>query len=354
MTKLLNFIVLLTFLNAPIWGQTDDSIKLKTHLTDIRQLTFGGTNAAAYWSPDGKFLMFQSNFKEWDVICDQIFKMDIKKTVRDTNFRPTLVSTAFGRAICSSFMPDGERVVYASTHKAGHLCPKPLVADSKKSVWSLYPSFDIFVADKKGNVVDQLTYTEGYDSEAVVSPDGKKIVFTSDRSGDLALWSMNLDGSDQRQVTFDLGYEGGARFSPDSKKIVFCASRPKSKEDVAEYKDLMKQHLFAPVNMEIYTVNVDGSDLEKITDLGKMNWSPSFHPSGKKIVFSSNHRAQNASDFQLFMIDIDGANLEQITNRNTFNAFPVFSPDGKKLIWTSNHRSWRPLDTNLFMADWMD
>ena len=354
MTKLFYTLCLLHFSAFLALGQITDTIKVEKHLKNIQQLTFGGNNAEAYWSPDSKSVTFQSDFKKWGVLCDQIFRMNIAKAARDTAYRPPMVSTSFGRTTCSYFMPDGNSILYASTHKANSLCPEPPHSDSKKYLWAVYPEFDIFVADKTGKVINQLTYTEGYDAEATVSPDGKKIVFTSDRSGDLELWTMNLDGSDQRQVTFDLGYDGGAFFSPDSKKLVFRASRPKTVEEVTEYKDFLKKHLVAPVNMEIYTVNVDGSDLQKITNLGKANWAPFFHPSGKKIIFSSNHHATRGYDFQLYMINIDGSNLVQITKESYFNAFPMFSPDGKRLIWSSNRRNWGTRDTNLFVADWTE
>ncbi len=348
----ITFLLLLPF--TLIFAQKTEVIKVEKHLKNIHQLTYGGNNAEAYWSPNSKSVTFQSDFKNWGVQCDQIFKMDIKKALRDTAYRPQMISTSLGRTTCSYFMPDGQHILYASTHKGGDLCPEPPPSDSKKYLWPVYASFDIFIADKKGKIVKQLTNTEGYDAEATVSPDGKKIVFTSDRSGDLELWTMNIDGTDQRQVTFGLGYDGGAFFSPDSKKLVFRASRPKTDEEVAEYKDFLKKHLVAPTNMEIYTANVDGSDLKQITHLGKANWAPFYHPSGKKILFSSNHHSTKGYDFQLYMINEDGTGLEQITTESYFNAFPMFSPNGQKLIWSSNRRNWGTHDTNMFVADWVD
>ena len=165
---------------------------------------------------------------------------------------------------------------------------------------------------------------------------------------------MNIDGSNPKQVTFGLGYDGGAFFSPDGKKLVFRASRPKSDSDVAEYKRLLKEHLVAPTSMEIYTCNVDGSDLKQITALGKANWAPFFHPSGSKIIFSSNHFSKKGYDFQLFLINLDGSGLEQITTESAFNAFPMFSPDGKKIVFSSNRNNHGTRDTNVFVADWVD
>jgi Tol biopolymer transport system component len=169
------------------------------------------------------------------------------------------------------------------------------------------------------------------------------------------LWTMNIDGTDQKQITSGLGYDGGAFFSPDSKTLVFRASRPTLEADVKEYKDFLLQHLVAPTNMEIYTCNVDGSNLKQITTLGKANWAPFFTPNGKKILFSSNHQSKRGYDFQLYMVNAeDGSGLEQITTESIFNAFPMFSPDGKKLCWSSNRRNWGTRDTNLFVAEWVE
>ena len=324
------------------------------HLKNITQLTFGGDNAEAYFSFDGKMLVFQSNNKAWNVQCDQIFAMEIDAAKRDT-LSPKMLSTGLGRTTCSYFMAGNKQIIYASTHLGGKDCPpNPDMSQLKKYLWPVYNTFDIFLADLKGNTTKQLTFEPGYDAEATVSPKGDKIVFTSDRSGDLELYTMNIDGSGVKQITFGLGYDGGAFFSPDGSKLVFRASRPQSEDEITEYKDLLKKGLVAPTNMEIYTCNVDGSDLKKITSLGKANWAPFFHPNGQKIIFSSNHASPKGYDFNLYMINIDGTGLEAITSESNFNAFPMFSPDGKQLVFSSNRNNGGTRDTNLFIADWVD
>ncbi len=316
-------------------------------------LTHGGDNAEAYFSFDGKFASFQSNNSAWGLSCDQIFNLDLKKAAKDTAYRPAMISTGKGRTTCSYFLKDNKHILYASTHQTSEECP-PVIKLEGKYLWPVYSSFDIYISDLNGKIIKQLTNTNGYDAEATVSPNGDKIVFTSDRSGDLELWTMNIDGSDQKQITNGLGYDGGAFFSPDGKRLVFRASRPTSEVDVTEYKALLKQGLVAPGKMEIYTCNIDGSDLKQVTNLGKANWAPFFHPSGKKIIFSSNHHSKKGYDFQLFLINEDGTALEQITFESIFNAFPMFSPDGKKLIFSSNRSNNGTRDTNLFIADWVD
>ena len=327
----------------------------ETHLKNLRQLTFGGDNAEAYFSPNGKKLSFQSNNPKWGLSCDQIFWFDIEAFVKDTSKRPAMVSTGLGRTTCSYYMPNGKDILYASTHLAAKECPPtPAPRADHKYLWAVYESFDIFVANEKGQISKQLTDSPGYDAEATLSPKGDKIVFTSDRSGDLELWTMDVDGKNQKQITTGLGYDGGAFFSPDGKKLVFRASRPQTEEEVKEYKDFLKQHLVAPTTMEIYTCNVDGSDLKQVTKLGKANWAPFYHPSGKKIIFSSNHHGTKGYDFQLFMVNLDGSGLERITHESMFNAFPMFSPDGKKLVFSSNRNNGGGRDTNLFIADWAE
>ncbi len=327
----------------------------ENHLKNLKQLTYGGDNAEAYFSFDGKHLSFQSNNKAWGLECDQIFSMDISKAKKDTMYRPPLISTGKGRTTCSFYLNDNKHILYASTHGEMEKCPAPPAPrDDHKYLWQVSPEYDIYVADLKGNITQKLTNSKGYDAEGTVSPDGKMIVFTSIRSGDLELWTMNVDGSNQKQITNGLGYDGGAFFSPDGKKLVFRASRPTSETDVMEYKELLSQGLVAPTTMEIYTCNIDGSDLKQITHLGKANWAPFFTPKGDKIIFSSNHHSQRGYDFQLYLINLDGTGLERVTNASIFNAFPMFSPDGKKIVFSSNRNNHGTRDTNLFIADWKE
>jgi len=354
------FILLLSLFGLVIKGFCQDQkpapapIK-ENHLKNLRQITFGGDNAEAYFSPDGKKLSFQTNNPAWNLKCDQIYWMALNKNGKDSAYQPHILSTGEGRTTCSYYLPGNKEILYASTHLASKECPPaPAPRADKKYLWAVYPEFDIFVAGEDGKITKQLTNSPGYDAEATVSPKGDKIVFTSDRSGDLELWIMDIDGKNQKQITSGLGYDGGAFFSPDGKKLVFRASRPQTEAEVKEYKDLLKEHLVAPTNMEIYTCNVDGSDLKQVTHLGKANWAPFYHPSGKKIIFSSNHHGQRGYDFQLFMVNEDGTGLERITQESMFNAFPMFSPDGKKLVFSSNRNNGGGRDTNLFVADWVE
>jgi Tol biopolymer transport system component len=269
--------------------------------------------------------------------------------------KPVLLSEGLGRTTCSYFMPGDTTVLYASTRSGGDECPpEPERRADGKYVWPIYPDFDIYIANLNGKIVDTLVSGDGYDAEATVSAQGDKIVFTSDRSGDLELYTCDIDGSNVKQITFELGYDGGAFFSPDGSKLVFRSSRPQTPEEIAEYKGLLAEGLVKPTNMEIYVCNVDGSDLRKITNLGKANWAPFFHPSGEKIVFSSNHAGKRGYEFNLYMINLDGTQLERITYDDVFDAFPMFSYDGKKLIFSSNRNNGGTTNTNLFIADWID
>ena len=326
--------------------------KGEKHLKNLQQLTFGGDNAEAYWSFNGKMLTFQSNNTAWGLQCDQIFTASIKQ-LQDSGFKPSLISTGDGRTTCSYFMPDNKHILFASTHLGAKSCP---AAPELKGayVWPIYDTYDIFVSDLSGKITKQLTNAPGYDAEATISPDGKKIIFTSTRSGDLELWIMDIDGNNQKQLTFGLGYDGGAFFSPDSKKIVFRSSRPILPEEVAKYKDLLSRNLVEPTQMEIYTMNIDGTNLKQITHLGKANWAPFYHHDNKRIIFSSNHKSTKGYDFQLYMINEDGTGLEQITTESIFNSFPMFSPNGKKLVFSSNRNNGGTRATNLFIADWVD
>jgi len=327
------------------------------HLRNVRQLTFGGNNAEAYWSFDDSKLVFQS---DWDAIndqgCDQIFVMDVATAGSGSVDDYTEVSTGEGRTTCSYFLPDG-RIIYGSTHESGAACPAPLPGQSGAYVWPIYPSYDIYVADADGSNPEVLIGGEGYDTEATVSPDGKWIIFTSTRSGDLELWRYEVATGDLLQLTDELGYDGGAFFSPNSDKIVWRASRPTG-EAADTYRDLLAKDVVEPGALNIFIADIDGSNVQQVTDLPGANWAPFFHPSGEKILFTSNHHIDNGRGrvFDIFMVNLDGSDMKQITHSGTFDGFPMFSNDGTKIAFASNRNVERveSRDTNVFVADWVD
>ncbi len=333
---------------GPLGAQAgDDTLRdpRETHLTNVRQLTFGGQNAEAYFSFDGTHLVYQSTPPEGG--CDQIYSVEL--ATGDTE----LVSTGDGRTTCSYYYPTGDKILYASTHHWAEACPQD-PDFSQGYVWGLFPTYDIFVSDPSGEGLTQLTKTWGYDAEATFSPVGDRVVFTSMRNGDLDLYSMNPDGSDVRQLTDRLGYDGGAFFSPDGSKIVWRAHYPETDEAIADYRGLLAQGLIRPSALEIYVANADGSDPVQITDNGAANFGPFWHPSGEQILFSSNQGDPRGREFDIWMINADGTGLEQITFTGEFDGFPVFSPDGTKLVWGSNRNGKIQGETNVFIADWVD
>ena len=341
---------------ATVSSQADTNIHYpqEKHLKNIRQLTNGGDFAEAYFSFDDSMIAFQAKSAKWGTKCDHIYYFPFSDGHMKDHI-PGLISEGLGRTTCSFFMPGDTSILYASTRSGGSECPpEPERRADGKYLWPIYPDFDIYVANLKGQLIDTLVKSPGYDAEATVSPKGDLIVFTSDRSGDLELYTCKIDGSDVKQITFDLGYDGGAFFSPDGTKLVFRSSRPKTPEEIREYKELLSEGLVAPTNMEIYVCNVDGSDLRQITNLGKANWAPFFHPSGEKILFSSNYASARGFEFNLYMINLDGSGLERITWDPVFDAFPMFSYDGRKLIFSSNRNNGGTRDTNMFIADWVD
>ena len=330
------------------------------HYTDeknfknIQQLTFGGDNAEAYWSHDGKHIVFQRTDPKNGVLCDQIYAGKVPAKPGE-KFEYKLVSTGKGRTTCAYFMKDNKHIVYASTHLGGDECP-PLPDRAKygnKYIWPVYASFDIFVADLNGKIVKQLTNDPGYDAEATISPDGKTMLFTSTRDGDLELYLMDLKTEKVIRVTHELGYDGGAWFSPDGKKLLWRASRPKTADGVKEYKDLLAEGLVAPTNMEVWIANADGSDAKQITNLGQANWAPNFMPDGR-VIFCSNHEYKRGFPFNMYTMNADGSNIQKVSRDKGFDAFPMFSPNGKKIIFSSNRNNGGTRDTNVFIADWVN
>jgi Tol biopolymer transport system component len=324
------------------------------HLKNITQLTFGGDNAEAYFSFDSKWLIFQRTNPRDGLNCDQIFIGKVP-TRAGEKFEPRMLSNGKGRTTCGSFTKDGKHIIYASTHLAADTCPP--VPDRKKYgnryIWPLFEGYDIFLSDLNGKITRRLTDTPGYDAEATVSPDGKTIVFTSVRDGDLDLYLMDLKTGKTKRVTNQLGYDGGAWFSPDGKKLIWRASRPANAADSAEYIDLLKQNLVAPIQMEVWIANADGSHARQVTHFGQANWAPAYMPDSKTIIFASNQASKRGFPFNLYTVNEDGSNLERISASQVFDAFPMFSPDGKKLVFCSNRNNGGTRDTNIFVADWV-
>ena len=340
---------LISIMTMPIlfsFAEAQDLVRPgEKHLANIRQLTFEGENAEAYFSPDDSKLIFQST--RGDYKCDQIFVMNVDGS--DVK----LLSNGEGRTTCSFFNPRGGNIIYASTYKTDPACPPP-PSREHGYVWAIYPGYDIYTANIDGSNSTLLSGSAGYDAECVYSPDGSMIAFTSTRDGDLEIYIMTSDGSKTWRVTNNPGYDGGAFFSPDNKKLVFRAQQFPTEADLDEYRTLLKKDLVKPSRMEIYTINIDGTDRKKITDNGAANFAPFYHPSGEKIIFASDIDDPREPDFELYLIDTDGRNMERVTYSDQFDGFPMYSYSGKELVFASNRNNGGTRFTNIFIADWVE
>jgi len=315
-------------------------------LANLRQLTFGGENAEAYFSADGQRLIYQHTADPTsDGSCDQMYTMRVDGSDRRK------VSDG-GRTTCGFFYPDGGGILYASTHLDGLACP-PRPSFARGYVWPIYDAYDIFRARPDGSGLERLTSTPGYDAEATIGPDGR-IVFTSLRDGDMEIYSMNGDGSDVRRLTHRPGPDGGPFFSPDGTQIVFRGREIPPGPELEDFRALLEDELWRPTTLEIFVMNADGSNLRQVTRLGGANFAPFFHPDGRRIIFSSNHHDPQGRDFDIYLIDIDGTNLERVTYNDTFDGFPMFSPDGRRLVFASNRMARGEGETNVFIADWIE
>ena len=318
----------------------------ETRLSNIRQLTFGGENAEAYWSADGKWITFQSTRD--GRTCDQQYVM------RADGSDLRRVSDGRGKTTCGWFLPGSDRLFFSSSTAHDAACPaKP--DPSKGYVWPL-DKYDFYTADRDGGNVKRLTHYDIYTAEGVLSPDGKKIVFTSLKDGDLDIYTMNVDGTDVRRLTSTPGYDGGPWWSPDGKRIVYRAHHPKDSLELAQYRELLAQGLIRPSKVELFVMNADGSDNRQVTNLGGANFGPSWSPDGTKIIFSSNYVAPRSRNFELYLVDANatmatGAQLERITTHESFDGFAMFHPNGRQLIFASNRNAKAEGETNVFVAD---
>ncbi len=321
------------------------AVQGERHLRNIRQLTFGGENAEAYFSFDGQQLIFQSTRD--GARCDQQYTMNID----GSGLRR--VSSGQGRTTCGFFLPGNREIVYASTHGGGPECP-PRPDMSRGYVWPVFAAYDIYRADADGSNLRNITNSPGYDAEPTVGPDGR-IVFTSVRDGDMEIYTMNGDGSDVRHLTNRVGPDGGPFFSKDGSKIVFRGRTLTPGPELDRYSLLLKDGLWQPTSLELFVMNRDGSDLRQVTTASAASFAPFFHPDGTRIIFSTNITSQaGRGEFDLYMINVDGTGLERVTHAVGFDGFPMWSPDGRKLVFASNRNAATTGDTNLFIADWVE
>lgn len=315
------------------------------HFANVRQLTFEGNNAEAYFSSDGTRLIFQRQ-EDTESGCDQQFVINVDGTGLER------VSNGLGRTSCGYFYDGDRRIVFSSTHEHSPECPTP-PDHSQGYVWPL-GHFEIYTAKYDGSDLRKLTNNGAYNAEATLSPDGTRLIFTSTVDGDLELYTMNVDGTGLRRITNRVGYDGGAFFSPDGSQIVWRAMYPETAADTADYQRLLAQRLVRPSRLELWVANADGSGARQVTRLGGANFAPFFHPDGKRIIFASNHETPRGRNFDLYMVGVDGTGIERITFDEDFDGFPMFSPDGRRLVWASNRNAARPGETNIFVAEWVE
>lgn len=373
-------------------------------LKNIKQLTFVGENAEAYFSPKGDKIVFQSKgegglyFITTDTIdvenfakkkgiryfkvkrynehmyffadvydtaelsrfikdffikqkseCDQIYLMD--------TFGYVFKKVSPGGANTCSWFIDDKRILFSSTFKKGYECPENPYANEylRKGVyvWRLF-DYDLYIYDLENDSLYELFSSDGYDAEGEGNY-GDIIVFTSSKDGDLELYTLNLKTKEVKRITNFPGYDGGAMFSPSGRYIVFRAHHLRNKMEIKEFQTLLSKGLVKPENVEIFIYDTKTGKFKQITHSpkGVSNFAPYFHPSERFIIFSSNLHKPGSFSFELYKVDIDGKNLQRITYSDGFNAFPMFSKDGKKLIWTSNRNSHKKREFNIFMAEWI-
>lgn len=336
----------------PLPAQQDDAVPVRedlryegeVHFGAMRRLTTSGENAEGYFSNGGRHITYQATLGGRP--CDQIFELDLLSGAR------RLVSTGTGRTTCSFYMPGDRQILFASTHASSDDCLPP--ADfSRGYVWKIYPQYDLYIRDLDTWELKPLAPAPGYDAEAVVSPDGQKIVFTSRRNGDLDIYIMNIDGTDLTQLTDRLGYDGGPFFSPDSKRLVYRSFYPEGEEAEAKYQALLDDNSIEPMALQLWVMDIDGNNKHQVTDNGAANFGPYWHPDNKHIIYCSNQASESGRDFDLYLTDEEGKTEERITYGPTFDGFPMFSEDGRQLIFASNRANAEPGDTNLFLVEWL-
>lgn len=331
-------------------GQSPDSMPIaanpkEPHLRNVRQLTFGGQNAEAYWSPAGDKITYQTRQPQWP--DEQIITMNADGSGK------TLMSTGEGRTTCSYFSPDMKWLYFSSTHTKNKGAQPPLDM-SKGYLWMVNPQFSLYRKNLQTGELQQILDKNEYVAEATIDPNGRYMTFTGAFDGDLEIYRSNLDGTNIRKLTDEIGYDGGPFVSWDGKTIVYRRAAVGNDAQKKDYLDLLKQHLVRPGRLEVWIMDAMGRNKRQVTTMNAASFAPFLHPDGKRIIFSSNFGDKKGREFELWMINVDGTGLKRITATSDFDGFPMFSRDGKKLIWASNRNGKVRGETNIFVADWVD
>lgn len=317
----------------------------EVNLKNIRQLTFTGQNAEAYWNLAGDKIIYQST--QEDYVDEQILIMNADGTGK------RMISSGKGRHTCGYFVPGTNDVVFSATDWKD---PGPgMKADmSQGYVWVVNPWYRIFRVNLDTGERRMIDFGSGYFAETTIAPDGSFMTFTSDRDGDLQIYRANLDGTNLQRLTDEEGYDGGPFVSWDGKHIVYRRAPIMDEEHRKDYFDLLSRHMVRPGKLEIWIMDADGKNKRQVTRLGAASFAPFLHPDGKRIIFSSNYGDPTGREFDLFIINVDGTGLKRITHTPEFDGFPMFSRDGKRLLWASNRNGTNKGDTNVFVCDWVD
>ena len=314
------------------------------HLTNIKQLTSDYVRAGeGYFSPDGKTIIFQAEEKDTGNPFYQIFTMDLETG------RARRVSTGVGKTTCSFFRPDGKKIIFASSHldpeAKMHYAEEyqrrkddAAAGKHRRYQWDFDPYMTIFEANPDGTDLKPLTDAKGYNAEGSYSPDGKQIVFTSNRDAadSLEIYIMDADGKNVRKVTNTPHcYNGGPFFSPDGKRVIFRSDRKE--------KD----------RLQLFVINADGTGEKALTDdQNWVCWAPYWYKDGKHIVYTAaDHGTGMRPNYDLYWMDIDTGKKVRLTFAPGADILPVFSPDYKKLMWTSTRDGHSP--SQLYIADFV-
>jgi TolB protein len=328
--------------------QAEDSAESK-FLSNVRQVTSGFVKAGeGYFSPDGKTIVYQAQPTDYPFY--QIFTQSLSTQALNGGM-PRRISTGRGRTTCAYFSPDGQRILFASSHLDPNLSQteeaerKQQEEDRKANVrrrykWDFDPHMELFESDTSGGNLRRMTNAPGYDAEGAYSPDGKLIAFCSDRDGDAEIYVMNADGSGVRQLTTAKGYDGGPFISPDGKWVVFRSDRKQTDW------------------LQLYVIGIDGKNETALTDTQGVNWGPYWHPTKQLIIWSGADHSDPAArpNYDLWMAYYQVTEEKfhfgspfRVTDSAAADVLPVFSPDGKRLMWTSTRTDDR--SSQLFIAD---